>query len=409
MNNIDQQSTHKETQAKDQQAIAGKKKSYFLAALLAIAAVLWIASGVFEDASVEEQKTVATRNAGDDAPVRVRVQNLSSVEHPRTLIVTGRTNAIKDAEIKAEISGQVIERPARKGSIVEKGTVLLELAMEDRLSRLRDAEAQVGAAKITYEASKDLQRKQFESQIKLAESNAALASAEAELASIKLEVSRTKIRAPIDGFIETLLPGPGDYVEEGELVAMVVDLDPMRVIVHVAERDVASLRLEDLATIRLPNGREIGGTVHYISRVANDVTRTFRVDIWTDNPDASIPSGLTAEVHLNAGIRKAHLIPTSSLTLNDEGVLGVRTVVEGDVVRFVPVVLIDDSPEGAWVTGLPDQVALITVGQEFVNDGQKVIAMVSNGAGPTQGSEMGDKVPADDQNPDSPKVGGDGS
>lgn len=406
MNNIDQHSPQNETRAKDQQASSGRKKSYILAALLAIAAVLWIASGVFEDAPPEEQKTVATRNAGDDAPVRVRVQNLTSVEHPRTLIVTGRTNAIKDAEIKAEISGQVIGRPARKGSMVEKGAVLLELAMEDRLSRLRDAEAQVGAAKITYEASKDLQRKQFESQIKLAESNASLASAEAELASIRLEVSRTKIRAPIDGFIETLLPGPGDYVEEGELVAMVVDLDPMRVIVHVTERDVASLRLEDLATIRLPNGREIGGTVHYISRVANEVTRTFRVDIWTDNPDATIPSGLTAEVHLNAGNRKAHLIPTSSLTLNDQGELGVRTVVEGDVVRFVPVTLIDDSPEGAWVTGLSDQVTLITVGQEFVNDGQKVIATVSNGTG---GSEMGNKEPADGRNPAPPNAGGDGS
>jgi multidrug efflux system membrane fusion protein len=350
----------------------GMKRSILLAALLALAAIVWVASGALDDSAPVEKQTVAARHAGDGAVISVGVQELTAVDHPRTLIVTGRTNAIKDAEIKAEIDGQVIARPARKGALVEKGAVLLELAMNDRAAQLRDAEAQVAAAKIVYDASKDLQRKQFESQVKLAQSNADLAAAEARLAAVRLDIARTKIRAPMDGFVETLLPGPGDYVEKGEVVAMVVDLDPMRVIVQVTERDIEFLRIDDLATIRLPSGREVGGTVHYISRVAGDVTRTFRVDVWTDNPDASIPSGLTAEVHLNGGTRKAHQIPTSALTLNDDGKLGVRTVIDGDVVRFVPVSLLDDAPEGAWVSGLSENVTLITVGHEFVTDGQKV-------------------------------------
>jgi len=404
MNKIDTSSPH--AGAPDE-AVHGKstmKRSVILAILLALAAVAWVASGAFEDNTTAPQQTVAARNAGDTAQIRVRVLSLAAVDHPRILIVTGRTNAIKDAEIKAETSGQVIARPARKGSMVEKGTVLLELAMDDRAARLRDAEARLGAAKITYEASKDLQRKQFESQIKLAESNAALAEAEAALAAVRLDVSRTKIRAPIAGFVETLLPGPGDYVETGELVAMVVDLDPMRVIVNVTERDVEFLRLDDLATIRLPSGREVGGTVHYISRVANDVTRTFRVDIWTDNPDASIPAGLTAEVHLNGGTRKAHRIVTSALTLNDQGKLGVRTVVDGDIVKFVPVTLLDDTPEGAWVSGLPDQVTVIIVGQEFVVDGQKVEPVSAD----TPASKPGD-TPKAGESTATPKAGGDAS
>ncbi|MCK5777603.1 MAG: efflux RND transporter periplasmic adaptor subunit [Rhodospirillales bacterium] len=348
------------------------KRSIVLAVLLAVAAVLWIASGMFDGDSTPEQETVAERNAHEPEAIKVRVHDFTAVDHPRMLVVTGRTNAIKDAEIKAETAGQVIARPARKGTVVEKGTVLLELAMDDRLARLKQAEARVGVAKITYEASKDLQRKQFESQIKLAESNAALAEAEAELAAVKLDIQRTKIRAPIDGFIDELLPGPGDRVEVGEQVAVVVDLDPMRVIAYVTEREVEYLQVDDLATIRLPSGREIGGTVHYISRVANDVTRAFRVDVWVDNPNHSIPAGMTAEVRFDGGTRMAHMVPTSSLTLDDQGRLGVRTVTGGDTVKFVPVKLLDDTTEGAWVTGLPDTVTLITVGQEFVVDGQKV-------------------------------------
>lgn len=376
------------------------KRSFVLAAVLAVLAVLWVASGMIGDEPPADQETVAERNAQETETITVQVRDFTAVDHPRTLIVTGRTNAIKDAEIKAETAGQVVARPARKGAVVDKGTVLLELAMDDRAARLRNAEARVGAAKIVYEASRDLQRKQFESQVKLAESNAALAEAEADLAAIKLDIARTKIRAPIGGFIDELLPGPGDYVEVGEQVATVVDLDPMRVIAYVTEREVEFLSIDDLATIELPSGRQIGGTVHYISRVANDTTRAFRVDVWFDNPDGTIPAGMTAEVRLNGGTRMAHQIPTSALTLNDQGQLGVRTV-SGGTVRFMPVTLLDDQPDGAWVTGLPDQITIITVGQEFVVDGQDV--QVSRGEAVAPG---GTDAGMGESNPVLPKPGG---
>lgn len=350
------------------------KKSYVLAALLACLAIIWVGSGVISEPDAPEAATAdgAASPEKKKPLVNVRISELEAIERPISLVVTGRTNAIKDAAIKAETSGNVVARPARKGSFVKKGAVLLELAMNDRMERLQDAKAQVGSAEISFNASKDLQRKQFESQVSLARSNADLAKAEAELAAIQLDIARTKIRAPIDGYIETLLPGPGDYVESGDEVAMVVDLDPIRVIVNVTEMEIGNLKVDDLATVRLPNGKEVGGTIHYISRVANENTRTFRVDVWIDNPDGAIPAGLTASVKLEAGAQRAHKIPSSALTLNDQGKLGVRVVDEANVVQFIPVTMLDDTPEGTWVAGLPSPVKLITVGQEFVVDGQTV-------------------------------------
>lgn len=351
---------------------ASSKRSIIYAAILAIGAVAWIGSGLIGETDPQMEKTSNTQADTTAALVKVRVAKLTAEDRPRRIVVMGRTNAIKDAEIKAETSGQVVARPGLKGQATTKGSVLLELAMDDRAAKLKEAQARAGAARITYQASKDLQRKQFESQIKLAESNAELASAEAGLASIKLDLARTKIRAPIDGYIEALLPGPGDYVEAGEVVALVVDLDPMRVIAHVTERDIGDVHVDDLVAIKLPNGSQIGGTVNYVSRQANDVTRTFRVDIWIDNPNMEIPAGLTAEAELSGGSRKAHKIPSSALTLNDEGRLGVQTLDATDIVEFMPVELLEDTLDGTWITGLPDAVTVITVGHEFVIDGQKV-------------------------------------
>ncbi|MDZ7684599.1 MAG: hypothetical protein U5O39_06000 [Gammaproteobacteria bacterium] len=66
------------------------------------------------------------------------------------------------------------------------------------------------------------------------------------------------------------------------------------------------------------------------------------------------------------GREPAHLISPASMVLNDEGVMGVRIVDDNDTVRFKPIKVVSESPDGVWVSGLPERVRLITVGQEEV-------------------------------------------
>ena len=68
----------------------------------------------------------------------------------------------------------------------------------------------------------------------------------------------------------------------------------------------------------------------------------------------------------------AHRVPPSLLTLNDNGEMGVRLVDEGDRVIFQTVSIIEDGPDGVWIAGLPPQIRLITVGQEYVSVGARV-------------------------------------
>ena len=70
--------------------------------------------------------------------------------------------------------------------------------------------------------------------------------------------------------------------------------------------------------------------------------------------------------------RSQQKLPPSALTLNNDGTLGVRLVGDGDDVVFAPVKMLRDEPDGIWVSGLPDQAAVIVVGQDFVTDGVHV-------------------------------------
>ena len=68
---------------------------------------------------------------------------------------------------------------------------------------------------------------------------------------------------------------------------------------------------------------------------------------------------------------EAHLIPSYLLSLNDMGDLGVKIVKE-NIVHFVNIQIIEDTPEGIWVGGLPNLATVITVGQEYVMNGQEI-------------------------------------
>ena len=76
---------------------------------------------------------------------------------------------------------------------------------------------------------------------------------------------------------------------------------------------------------------------------------------------------------------KAHFLSPAALTLNELGELGVKTV-KSDKVQFHKVQIIDDTQQGVWLTGLPDEVELIIVGQEFVQSNQKVRSISVNGS-----------------------------
>jgi multidrug efflux system membrane fusion protein len=125
---------------------------------------------------------------------------------------------------------------------------------------------------------------------------------------------------------------------------------------------------------RLVDGREVAGEVTFVSRRADPVTRTFRVELEVDNADLSIRDGQTAEIAISSEGAPAHLLPQSALTLNDDGQLGVRTVDGNSQALFMPVKLLRDTREGVWLTGLPETVDVILLGQEYVTDGVPVTA-----------------------------------
>lgn len=165
----------------------------------------------------------------------------------------------------------------------------------------------------------------------------------------------------------------GDYVMEGDPVAVMVSLDPIVFAGQVTEQEVVELSRGSQAEARLLGGETITGTLTYIARTADASTRTYRIEVEAPNPDTAIPDGLTARLSLPLEHRMGHKVSPSVLSLNDAGEVGVKVVDEDNRVRFLPVTILGDTADGIWLGDLPTEIALITVGHDFVVPGEHVV------------------------------------
>jgi len=175
----------------------------------------------------------------------------------------------------------------------------------------------------------------------------------------------------------------GAMLAIGQPCATVVQLDPMLFVAAVPEAKVGYARTGLTADVTTVTGDKVQGKVTYLASTADDATRSFAVEIELPNADGKIRDGLTADAVVNVGTAPVTILPQSVLTLDDNGVLGIRTVEDGNKVAFHAVTIVKDTRDGVWIVGLPPKINVITVGQDFVKPGQIVDAKTADGGQPS--------------------------
>jgi multidrug efflux system membrane fusion protein len=372
-------------------------RSYVVASAIALVAAAWILSGQFRSrvgarapseearaaaepagappaASLPQVQAPSTGGEAQSPPAGlpvVRVRVIEAESRAADLVLRGRTEAERKVEVKAETSGVVAAVPAEEGAQVKAGDVLCELNVDSRQAMLDRARAQMQVAWLTYDGSRQLGEKGYRPETVVATDLATYQAAKAEVERMEKELANTRLRAPFDGVVDHRMVEVGDFMGTGSPCALVIDEDPFLVIAQVSERDVNSLSVGDRGEAKLITGETVQGEIRFVAKRADPSTRTFRVELQVPNPDRRLRDGVTAEIRVSVRRVQAHRLSPAILVLDDAGRMGVRIVDDG-VVDFLPVEIVGDGREGVWVTGLPPTVTVITVGQEYVNPGQRV-------------------------------------
>ncbi len=363
------------------------KKSYVIAGVLAIGLVGWLASGQMggrDDTEVEATAISAVETPDvTEAPEKmsVRVRDLTAEPIEREIVINGKTAPVRHVQLRAETTGRVLKVETEEGALVEEGDVLVRLDPRDRELVKLEVEALLRQRRIELDAAKKLGEKGFQAETNVALAEASFAAAEAALLRAKMGLDHIVIKAPFDGILDRRHVEIGDFVDIGDPIATVLDQDPFLVVGDVTETDVGKVKTGMATSVRLAGGDQVEGKVSYIASQADEQTRTFEVEIEVPNATGRLAAGASAEIRLSLERVSAYRVSPSVLTLADDGTLGVKTVDGEDVVVFMPVEIAKADDDNVWLTGLPDEVRLITVGQGFVSDGVEVTPVLIEDGG----------------------------
>jgi multidrug efflux system membrane fusion protein len=349
--------------------------SYILAIALAGGISYYMLTGktVVSGQADAHPATIAERqNEDKDDLFAVQVQTFTAETRSRSLDIRGRTEAESSVSVRAETGGIIETRHVDKGDRVAAGDLLCTIETASREAKVLEASAALIQANVNLEAAEKLAGRGFSAKNQIPALQAARDAAKARLHETELDLSRTKIRAPIAGIAQDPIAEKGGMLQTGDVCVTLIDRNPMIIVGQVSEREIGKLELGMSAMTSLATGETTTGNITYIAPSADAQTRTFRVEITIPNDDETLKDGVTALAQVQLEGAKAHRIPASVMTLADDGRVGVRTVDDKKVVSFTPVNIIGGTVDGMWVTGLPDEVSIIIVGQEFVLEGQTV-------------------------------------
>ena len=141
---------------------------------------------------------------------------------------------------------------------------------------------------------------------------------------------------------------------------------------QVAEREVGRVKPGMNANVTLVSGDVVSGKVSYVSPSADAQTRTFQTEVELNNTARGIPDGMTATAQINLPVSQSFKILPAWVSLDENGQIGVKTIEEGNRVGFVPIVILSQTREGFWISGIEDGDKVITRGQEYVVVGEVV-------------------------------------
>ena len=349
-----------------------KKKSIFSAILILTLIGLWVGSGYLGN-DPENMEVAQSSTKANDFIVKYIESNAS--DFTDTLKIIGKTEADSIVAISMQTDGKVENIYFKKGQNVLKGETICALETQNKYELLEAARANLNDAESKYESQLKLAQKSFVSENSLNSLEASYEKAKAQYRDAELNKEYLNVRAPIDGIINDINIEVGELATKGQICAELMDSDPIVVKGNVSEKNISKLNINSPAKVQLIGATVLEGKINYISSIADPDTRTFAVEVTIENRNNEIKVGTTAEIFVSNQIKNSHLIPSSVLSLSDDGNIGIKIISEDNVVEFIEVKVSNINNQGAYVTDLPPTIRVITVGQDYVTSGDVVNAV----------------------------------
>jgi RND family efflux transporter MFP subunit len=394
-----------------------KKVVFALVTVLVLAGVAW---GVWGRSS--DTGAAAAGGAALGRPT-MTVELGSAVRGTMADIITvvGSLEGEASVEVSSKVNGRLEDVAVRIGDRVAKGALLAKVEAREIQEQVNQAQASFEVARATVrqreadlkfaQTNLDRSRSLFErqllprqtlddadarhqsSQAQLELAKAQFNQAQSRLDELKITLGATEIRSPVNGFVGKRLLDPGAFVSSNTTVVSMVQIDRVRLVANVVEKDLRRVRVGSPADVEVDAfpGEIFHGRVARLAPVLDPATRTAQMEVEVANGDFRLKPGMYSRVRLTVATKPQALTVPVNAVVTIEGRRGVFQVTDGagagagaaKEADFVPIQTgLEDGVRIEVLGGLSDQARVVTTGAAALRDGDPV-AIAAPRPGPT--------------------------
>ncbi|GAB1577573.1 efflux RND transporter periplasmic adaptor subunit [Bordetella petrii] len=247
--------------------------------------------------------------------VRVQTARVEQLSFTRGISAVGSLRSDESVMLRPEVAGRIQHIDFQEGQPVERGQVLVRLDDSVPRAELAQARANLALAQSHYRRAVDLQGRGFVSQQARDEAASNLKVQQAAAALAQARLDKMTIRAPFAGIAGLRNMSVGDYVDQGQDLAPLEAIDPLKVDFRVPEMYFSRVQVGQALTVRLDAmpGEVREGRVYAVSPLVDAGGRSVLLRATVANPDARLRPGMFARVQLLFGTDQVLAVPEAAL------------------------------------------------------------------------------------------------
>jgi RND family efflux transporter MFP subunit len=268
----------------------------------------------------------------EPAPIQIGSESVIVVqsEELRTgPIVSGQLSAQREATVRAEVGGSLVQMTFEEGQPVKQGAVLARIDARDLTDAAMSAKVAVASAEAALTLAQSeaqrteslvkggalAQRDLENAQNAVVNAQSQLAAARARLASAQAQLGDTVVRAPITGVISDKAANAGDVVTPGTALYTIIDPSSMRLEASVRSDEIGALKpgMPVEFTVRGYAGQTFSGQIERISPAADPATRQVPIFVSIPNASGRLIAGLYAEGRVQTEVRRGLVVPATAV------------------------------------------------------------------------------------------------
>ena len=299
----------------------------WLTFILIVVALIVVIGGI---KAMQMKKMMATYASMPEPSATVSSVKLGAEAWDPTLNAVGSLRAVRGVDLALDQAGVVSSIRFASGQEVQQGTVLLELITDSDRARLASLQAAEKLAEANFERADKQFADELVSKADLEAAQANRDSARAATREQQALIAKKTLRAPFAGHIGITKLSPGQYLNPGDKIVTLQQLNPIHVDFTVPQKTLGEISVGQSLTATSDTGVSLKGKIVAVDPAVDAGTRNAKVLATVDNPDGKLLPGTFVKTQVRTGEAKKYLtLPITAVTFNPYGET-VFVIVDGE-------------------------------------------------------------------------------